>query len=145
MKKHEEVIHYQNLKRKMIKKCDVLNYKWAGYYASLLGIGGRNPDQVIRNYFNDDSKRFNPEQLSIIYNDLEVHHNIKPFTQSELQTEILRFMVEIGKVSEKITNSFDDDEEITLEEITPIMPLGRKMNEIIEEFVLRLEETKAQG
>lgn len=145
MKKHEEVIHYQNLKRKMIKKCDVLNYKWAGYYANLLGIGGANPEQVIRNYFNDDSKRFNPEQLSTIYNDLEAHHNIKAFTQCEIQNEVLKFMTQIGKVSEKIRESFDNDDVITLEEITPIMPLGRKMSELVEEFVLRLEETKAQG
>ena len=145
MKKHDEIIHYRNLKRKMIKKCDALNFKWAGYYANLLGIGGANPEQVVRNYFNDDLKRFNAEQLSLIYNDLENHHAVKSFLQSELHIETLNLMSALGKLTNQMQKNFDDDDEITLQEIAPLLPIGRKMADLVEEYVLRLEETKAQG
>lgn len=144
MKSTEEEKHYRNLKRKMIAKCDAKNIKWATYYANLLGIGGANPEIAFRNYFNDTNKRFNAEQMSVIYNDLEDHSDIKPYTQCEIQCEVLNAVSRIGKISEKMTKHFDDVDDISLDEILPLVPESRELYSIINLLNLRIEETKAQ-
>lgn len=144
MKSIEEDKHYRNLKRKMIAKCDAKNIKWATYYANLLGIGGANPEIAFRNYFNDTNKRFNAEQLSVIYNDLEDHSAIEPFTQCEIQGEVLRAVARIGRISQKMEKHFDDKDEIISEEILPLLPEARELFSITSLLYLRIEETKAQ-
>lgn len=145
MKSIEEQAHYRHLKRKMIAKCDAQNVKWATYYSNLLGIGGQNPEIALRNYFNDDIRRFNSEQLAVIYNDLEEHSEIKPFTQCEMQQEVLKIVGRIGKISEKMAKHFDDKDEITLDELLPLMPEGRELYSLSSLLYSRLEETKAQS
>ena len=144
MKTHEEAQQYRHLKRRMIAKCDSNNTKWAGYYATLLGIGGNNPEQVIRNFFNDDLKRFNAEQMATIYNDLEDHHDVKPFTQCEAQQDVLKIVGKIGKISEKMQKHFDDVDELELSEVLPLIPESRELNSLAYLLAWRLEETRAQ-
>lgn len=144
MKSFEEDKHYRSLKRKMIAKCDAQNIKWATYYANLLGIGGANPEIAFRNYFNDTNKRFNAEQMAVIYNDLEDHSDIKPFTQCEIQTEVLKAVGRIGKISEKMEKHFDEVDEISIDEILPLVPESRELYSIINLLNLRIEETKSQ-
>lgn len=136
---------YRHLKRKMIAKCDAKNIKWATYYATLLGIGGSNPEQVVRNVFNEDRRRFTREQLALIYVDLEEHTDVRPFIQCEVKSEVLKTMARIGKISEKMEKHFDDKEEITLEEILPLVPEARELFSLSDLLYQRVLETKAQA
>jgi len=143
MKTFEEQKHYRNLRRKMTSKCDALNVKWALYYANLLSIGGQNPEVVLRNFFNDDMKRFNAEQMSIIYNDLEEVENIKPFTQADVQKEVLELMTKLGKFTSEIEKHFDKDNKVDLKELLPLIPIIRDLDSTTTLLNQRAEETKA--
>lgn len=132
MKTAEEDKHYLLLKAQMISKCDSMGYKWAGYYANLLGIGGRNPETVLRNFFNDTNKRFNAEQMAIIYNDLDDHSHIKPFTEDEFKSRVLASVTEIGVITGKMQHCLDGDGVMTLEEIEciDVRALKAKVDEL---------------
>lgn len=143
MKTEEELQQYRRLRSELISISDARGVKWAMYYANLLGIGGNTPDQVFRNFFNDQSKRFNNEQLAIIYNDLEEHKDIRPFTQCEMQHEVLKIVGKIGKVIEKMQKHFDHKEEIDLDEILPLVPEVRELYSLSNLLNLRVEETRA--
>ncbi|RBQ30651.1 hypothetical protein CRU92_10785 [Arcobacter sp. FW59] len=142
MKSYEEELHYRRLRTKLISISNARNVKWANYYANLLEIGGTTPEQVFRNYFNDVNKKFNSEQLSIIYNDLEEHKNIEIFDEDSIKQEILRATAQMGKIIEKMNKHFDDKKEIELHEILPIVPEARELYSQAKMFYLRVEETK---
>ncbi|MFW2578445.1 hypothetical protein [Aliarcobacter butzleri] len=142
MKNYEEELHYRRLKTKLIAISNARNVKWANYYANLLEIGGTTPEQVFRNYFNDTNKKFNSEQLSIIYNDLEEHKNIEIFTQREMQMDILKATAQMGKIIEKMNKHFDLQNKIELHEILPIVPEVRELYSQAKLLYLRVEETK---
>ncbi|MDM5264703.1 hypothetical protein PF327_10900 [Sulfurovum sp. XTW-4] len=141
MKSQAEQQYYTILKANMISKCDGLNYKWTAYYSTLLNIGGRNPEQVIRNFFNDDLKRFNQEQLSTILYDLEDFAHIKPFSESELKTKTLEAMTEIGHITQKITECLNGNDEIEKHEIDCIDI--RSLKSVVDHLYYGVIETKA--
>lgn len=143
MKSYEEEEHYKRLRGKLICISDARGFKWATYYANLLGIGGNNSEIAFRNYFNDCNKRFNHEQLALIYNDLEEHKDIKPFTQCQMQNQFLKAVGKIGKISEKMEKHFDNKDEITLDEILPLIPDVRELNSLANLLNLRVEETRS--
>lgn len=145
MKSNSELAHYQRLRARMMLRADSLNVNWARYYANLLDLGGVHSEQYLKNYFNDDNKKFNSEQLSIIYNDLENIKEVKTLTQCELQKEVLSFISEIGKLTTGMEKYLDVDNEITKIEASKLTPYTRKILFFAEELHIRLEETKAQG
>jgi septum formation topological specificity factor MinE len=143
MKTNEEIEHYRRLRSDLIAISHARNVKWATYYANLLGIGGQTPEQVFRNFFNDDIKKFNGEQLAIIYNDLQEHKDIQAFTQCEMQNEVLKVVSKIGKITEKMQKHFDDKDDIELEEIIPLVPEVRELYSLAKLLNLRTEETRS--
>lgn len=145
MKSIEEIEQYRRLRAKMKSKCDAQGVSWATYYANLLELGGMNPEVYLRNFFNDDIVRFNHKQLAIIYNDLEEHKDIHPFTQCEMQNSVMEFVTKLGKMSESMQKAFDDVDEVTKSEIMKVLPYIRDIHSLSELFYLRAEETKAQG
>ena len=60
-KTNKEIEYYRVLRAKMMVKAEILNVNWARYYANLLDLGGVNNEQYLKNFFNDDQKRFNSD------------------------------------------------------------------------------------
>ena len=97
-KSNKEIEYYRVLRAKMMVKAEMLNVNWARYYANLLDLGGVNNEQYLKNYFNDDNKRFNSEQLITILIDLEDVKEIEIITQCQMQNEVLKAVKEISKI-----------------------------------------------
>ena len=144
-KTNKEIEYYRVLRAKMMVKAEILNVNWARYYANLLDLGGVNNEQYLKNFFNDDQKRFNSDQLSTILLDLENVKNIEVIGQCQMQSEVLKVVKEIGILSGEMEKQFDNKDEIETVEANRILPKARNLLVIVEKLVFRLEETKARG
>lgn len=144
-KTNKELEYYRVLRAKMMVKAEMLNVNWARYYANLLDLGGVNNEQYLKNYFNDDNKRFNSEQLTIILLDLEDVREIEIITQCQMQREVLKAVKEIGSLTNEMEKHFDNKEEIDSNEASKVLSKARPLLAVVKRFVLRLEETKARG
>ncbi|MGJ0377334.1 hypothetical protein [Aliarcobacter cryaerophilus] len=144
-KTNKEIEYYRVLRAKMMVKAEILNVNWARYYANLLDLGGVNNEQYLKNFFNDDQKRFNSDQLSTILLDLENVRNIEVIGQCQMQNEVLKVVKEIGILSGEMEKQFDNKDEIETVEANRILPKARNLLVIVEKLVFRLEETKARG
>lgn len=144
-KTNKEIEFYGVLRSKMMVKAEIMNVNWARYYANLLDLGGVNNEQYLKNYFNDDSKRFNSDQLSTILLDLENVKNIEVIGQCQMQNEVLKVVKEIGNLTAEMEKQFDNTDEIESQEVNKILPKARNLLVIVEKLVFRLEETKARG
>ena len=144
-KTNKEIEYYRVLRAKMMVKAEILNVNWARYYANLLDLGGVNNEQYLKNFFNDDQKRFNSDQLSTILLDLENVKNIEVIGQCQMQNEVLKVVKEIGVLSGEMEKQFDNKDEIETVEANRILPKARNLLVIVEKLVFRLEETKARG
>ena len=144
-KTNKEIEYYRVLRAKMMVKAEMLNVNWARYYANLLDLGGVNNEQYLKNFFNDDQKRFNSDQLSTILLDLENVKNIEVIGQCQMQNEVLKVVKEIGVLSGEMEKQFDNKDEIETVEANRILPKARNLLVIVEKLVFRLEETKARG
>ncbi|RZV13667.1 hypothetical protein D3M61_07230 [Aliarcobacter butzleri] len=144
-KSNKEIEYYRVLRAKMMVKAEMLNVNWARYYANLLDLGGVNNEQYLKNYFNDDNKRFNSEQLITILIDLEDIKEIEIITQCQMQNEVLKAVKEIGILSGEMEKQFDNKDEIETIEASRILPKARNLLVIVEKLVFRLEETKARN
>ena len=143
-KTNKEIEYYRVLRAKMMVKAEILNVNWARYYANLLDLGGVNNEQYLKNFFNDDQKRFNSDQLSTILLDLENVKNIEVIGQCQMQSEVLKVVKEIGVLSGEMEKQFDNKDEIETVEANRILPKARNLLVIVEKLVFRLEETKAR-
>ena len=144
-KTNKEIEYYRVLRAKMMVKAEILNVNWARYYANLLDLGGVNNEQYLKNFFNDDQKRFNSDQLSTVLLDLENIKNIEAIGQCQMQSEVLKVVKEIGVLSGEMEKQFDNKDEIEIIEANRILPKARNLLVIVEKLVFRLEETKARG
>ena len=144
-KTNKEIEYYRVLRAKMMVKAEILNVNWARQYANLLDLGGVNNEQYLKNFFNDDQKRFNSDQLSTILLDLENVKNIEVIGQCQMQSEVLKVVKEIGVLSGEMEKQFDNKDEIEIIEANRILPKARNLLVIVEKLVFRLEETKARG
>lgn len=144
-KTNKEIEYYRVLRAKMMVKAEILNVNWARYYANLLDLGGVNNEQYLKNFFNDDNRRFNSDQLSTILLDLENVKNIEVIGQCQMQSEVLKVVKEIGVLSGEMEKQFDNKDEIETVEASRILPKARNLLVIVEKLVFRLEETKARG
>ena len=144
-KTNKEIEYYRVLRAKMMVKAEILNVNWARYYANLLDLGGVNNEQYLKNFFNDDQKRFNSDQLSTILLDLENIKEIEVIGQCQMQNEVLKAVKEIGILSGEMEKQFDNKDEIETVEANRILPKARNLLVIVEKLVFRLEETKARG
>ncbi|WP_418187305.1 hypothetical protein ACNSOP_09070 [Aliarcobacter lanthieri] len=144
-KSNKEIEYYRVLRAKMMVKAEILNVNWARYYANLLDLGGVNNEQYLKNYFNDDNKRFNSEQLAIILLDLEDVKEIEIITQCQMQNEVLKAVKEIGNLTAEMEKQFDKNDEINNVEASKILPKARNLLAVVKKFVLRLEETRARN
>ena len=144
-KTNKEIEYYRVLRAKMMVKAEILNVNWARYYANLLDLGGVNNEQYLKNFFNDDQKRFNSDQLSTILLDLENVKNIEVIAQNEMHKEVLKVVKEIGVLSGEMEKQFDNKDEIETVEANRILPKARNLLVVVEKLVFRLEETKARG
>lgn len=145
MKTNIEIAYYQRLRAKMMVKAEILKVNWARYYANLLNLGGVHNEQYLKNYFNDDRKKLNSEQLSIILMDLENITDVKPINQDQLQEEVLRMICEIGDLTKTMKKELDEHSDISELEASKLLPKTRNILILAEELHIRLEETKAQG
>lgn len=141
-KTNNEVKYYQRLRSKMVVRAEHLKVNWARYYANLLDLGGVHAEQYLKNYFNDDNKRFNSDQLSIILLDLENFKDVKPINQDQLQDEVLRMIMEIGTLTRAMKDELDDDKNISDYEAARLLPKTKTILFLAEELHIRLEETK---
>ncbi|MBL3520281.1 hypothetical protein H0A43_07320 [Arcobacter lanthieri] len=144
-KTNKELEYYRVLRAKMMVKAEMQNVNWARYYANLLDLGGVNNEQYLKNYFNDDNKRFNTEQLTTILLDLEDVKEIEIITQCQMQREVLKAVKEIGNLTSEMEKQFDNKDEIDSNEASKVLSKARPLLAVIKKFVLRLEETKARG
>lgn len=144
-KTNKEIEYYRVLRAKMMVKAEILNVNWARYYANLLDLGGVNNEQYLKNFFNDDQKRFNSDQLSTILLDLENVKNIEVIGQCQMQSEVLKVVKEIGNLTAEMEKQFDNKDEIEVIEASRILPKARNLLVVVEKLVFRLEETKARG
>lgn len=144
-KTNKEIEFYRVLRNKMMVKAETRNVNWARYYANLLDLGGINNEQYLKNYFNDDNKRFNGEQLSTILLDLEELKEIEPISQGQMEREVLKAVKEIGNLSSEMEKQFDNIDDIDVVEATKVLPKARSLLAVIKKLTLRLEETKARG
>ena len=144
-KTNKEIEYYRVLRAKMMVKAEILNVNWARYYANLLDLGGVNNEQYLKNFFNDDQKRFNSDQLSTILLDLENIKEIEVIGQCQMQNEVLKAVKEIGILSGEMEKQFDSKDEIEVIEANRILPKARNLLVVAEKLVFRLEETKARG
>lgn len=141
-KTNSEIKYYQRLRSKMMVRAELLKVNWARYYANLLDLGGVNADQYLKNFFNNDNKRFNSDQLSVILLDLENYTDVKHIDQDQLQTEVLRMIGEIGELTKTMKKELDEHNEISDYEATKLLPKTRNILILAEELHIRLEETK---
>lgn len=144
-KSNKEIEYYRVLRAKMMVKAEMLNVNWARYYANLLDLGGVNNEQYLKNYFNDDQKRFNSEQLITILIDLEDVKEIEIITQCQMQNEVLKAVKEIGSITSEMEKQFDNKDEINSSEASKVLSKARPLLAVVNRFVLRLEETKARN
>ena len=144
-KTNKEIEYYRVLRAKMMVKAEILNVNWARYYANLLDLGGVNNEQYLKNFFNDDQKRFNSDQLSTILLDLENVKNIEVIGQCQMQNEVLKVVKEIGNLSGEMEKQFDNKDEINSSEASKVLSKARPLLAVVNRFVLRLEETKARN
>ncbi|MFY4822041.1 hypothetical protein ACOTVO_04655 [Aliarcobacter butzleri] len=144
-KTNKEIEYYRVLRAKMMVKAEMLNVNWARYYANLLDLGGVNNEQYLKNYFNDDNKRFNSEQLITILIDLEDVKEIEIITQCQMQNEVLKAVKEIGSITSEMEKQFDNKDEISSSEASKVLSKARPLLAVVNRFVLRLEETKARN
>lgn len=144
-KTNKELEYYRVLRAKMMVKAEMQNVNWARYYANLLDLGGVNNEQYLKNYFNDDNKRFNTEQLSTILLDLEDVKEIEIITQCQMEREVLKAVKEIGILTSEMEKQFDNKDEIDSTEASKVLSKARPLLTVVKRFVLRLEETKARG
>ncbi|KLD96725.1 hypothetical protein N5915_04290 [Arcobacter lacus] len=144
-KTNKEIEYYRVLRAKMMVKAEMLNVNWARYYANLLDLGGVNNEQYLKNYFNDDNKRFNSEQLITILIDLEDVKEIEIITQCQMQNEVLKAVKEIGSITSEMEKQFDNKDEINSSEASKVLSKARPLLAVVNRFVLRLEETKARN
>jgi len=144
-KTNKEIEYYRVLRAKMMVKAEMLNVNWARYYANLLDLGGVNNEQYLKNYFNDDNKRFNSEQLITILIDLEDVKEIEIITQCQMQNEVLKAVKEIGSITSEMEKQFDNKNEINSSEASKVLSKARPLLAVVNRFVLRLEETKARN
>ena len=144
-KTNKEIEYYRVLRAKMMVKAEIINVNWARYYANLLDLGGVNNEQYLKNFFNDDQKRFNSDQLSTILLDLENVKNIEVIGQCQMQSEVLKVVKEIRVLSGEIEKQSDNKDEIETVEANRILPKARNLLVIVEKLVFRREETKARG
>ncbi|WP_323586035.1 hypothetical protein [Aliarcobacter butzleri] len=144
-KSNKEIEYYRVLRAKMMVKAEMLNVNWARYYANLLDLGGVNNEQYLKNYFNDDNKRFNSEQLITILIDLEDVKEIEIITQCQMQNEVLKAVKEIGSITSEMEKQFDNKDEINSSEASKVLSKARPLLAVVNRFVLRLEETKARN
>lgn len=144
-KTNKEIEYYRVLRAKMMVKAEMLNVNWARYYANLLDLGGVNNEQYLKNYFNDDNKRFNSEQLITILIDLEDIKEIEIITQCQMQNEVLKAVKEIGSITSEMEKQFDNKNEINSSEASKVLSKARPLLAVVNRFVLRLEETKARN
>ncbi|MFY4742566.1 hypothetical protein ACOTVT_03595 [Aliarcobacter butzleri] len=144
-KSNKEIEYYRVLRAKMMVKAEMLNVNWARYYANLLDLGGVNNEQYLKNYFNDDQKRFNSEQLITILIDLEDIKEIEIITQCQMQNEVLKAVKEIGSMTSEMEKQFDNKDEINSSEASKVLSKARPLLAVVNRFVLRLEETKARN
>jgi len=144
-KTNKEIEYYRVLRAKMMVKAEMLNVNWARYYANLLNLGGVNNEQYLKNYFNDDNKRFNSEQLITILIDLEDVKEIEIITQCQMQNEVLKAVKEIGSITSEMEKQFDNKDEINSSEASKVLSKARPLLAVVNRFVLRLEETKARN
>ncbi|MFV7791271.1 hypothetical protein ACNO6Z_10520 [Aliarcobacter lanthieri] len=144
-KTNKEIEYYRVLRAKMMTKAEMLNVNWARYFANLLDLGGVNNEQYLKNYFNDDNKRFNGEQLATILLDLEDVREIEIITQCQMQNEVLKAVKEIGSLTGEMEKQFDKNDEINNVEASKILPKARNLLAVVKKFVLRLEETRARN
>lgn len=144
-KSNKEIEYYRVLRAKMMVKAEMLNVNWARYYANLLDLGGVNNEQYLKNYFNDDNKRFNSEQLITILIDLEDVKEIEIITQCQMQNEVLKAVKEIGSITSEMEKQFDNKDEINSSEASNVLSKARPLLAVVNRFVLRLEETKARN
>jgi len=145
MKSNTEIAYYQRLRSKMMVRAELLKVNWARYYANLLNLGGVHNEQYLKNFFNDDSKRLNSEQLAIILMDLENITDVRPINQDQLQDEVLRMIGEIGELTRTMKKELDEHNDISDLEASKLLPKTRNILVLAEELHIRLEETKAQG
>lgn len=145
MKTNIEIAYYQRLRAKMMVKAEILKVNWARYYANLLNLGGVHNEQYLKNFFNDDSKRLNSEQLATILMDLENITDVRPINQDQLQDEVLRMIGEIGELTRTMKKELDEHNNISDLEASKLLPKTRNILVLAEELHIRLEETKAQG
>ena len=144
-KSNKEIEYYRVLRAKMMVKAEMLNVNWARYYANLLDLGGVNNEQYLKNYFNDDNKRFNSEQLITILIDLEDVKEIEIITQCQMQNEVLKSVKEIGSITSEMEKQFDNKDEINSSKASKVLSKARPLLAVVNRFVLRLEETKARN
>lgn len=144
-KTNKELEYYRVLRAKMMVKAEMQNVNWARYYANLLDLGGVNNEQYLKNYFNDDNKRFNTEQLANILLDLEDVKEIEIITQCQMEREVLKAVKEIGILTSEMEKQFDNKDEIDSTEASKVLSKARPLLTVVKRFVLRLEETKARG
>ncbi len=144
-KTNKELEYYRVLRAKMMVKAEMQNVNWARYYANLLDLGGVNNEQYLKNYFNDDNKRFNTEQLATILLDLEDVKEIEIITQCQMEREVLKAVKEIGILTSEMEKQFDNKDEIDSTEASKVLSKARPLLTVVKRFVLRLEETKARG
>ncbi|MCT7637045.1 hypothetical protein [Aliarcobacter butzleri] len=144
-KSNKEIEYYRVLRAKMMVKAEMINVNWARYYANLLDLGGVNNEQYLKNYFNDDNKRFNSEQLITILIDLEDVKEIEIITQCQMQNEVLKAVKEIGSITSEMEKQFDNKNEINSSEASKVLSKARPLLAVVNRFVLRLEETKARN
>ena len=121
-KTNKEIEYYRVLRAKMMVKAEIINVNWARYYANLLDLGGVNNEQYLKNFFNDDQKRFNSDQLSTILLDLENVKNIEVIGQCQMQSEVLKVVKEIRVLSGEIEKQSDNKDEIETVEANKILP-----------------------
>ena len=142
MKTNTEILQYQDLRIRMELKFANSETTWSNHYAALLEFGGKNPSQQLRNIFLDDSKKFTDHQLSLIYTDLNNYGHLDSFTQDELKTDVLEFVSKIGDLSTTLKQVFDNDDEISLEEITKLLPYIKKIDSMSHTMLFRALQTK---
>ncbi len=145
MKSNIEIAYYQRLRAKMMVKAELLKVNWARYYANLLNLGGVHNEQYLKNYFNDDNKKLNSEQLATILMDLENIIDVRPINQDQLQNEVLRMVGEIGELTRVMKKELDEHNDISISEAIKLLPKTRNILVLAEELHIRLEETKSQG
>lgn len=144
-KSNKEIEFYRILRSKMIVRAEMLKVNWARYYANLLDLGGVNNEQYLKNYFNDDMKKFNSEQLATILLDLEEHKNIEPICQTEVRIETLKAVMEIGNLTSEMEKVFDNNDDVSKDEATKLIVKTTKLISVVKKLHLRLIETKAKG